>query len=893
MKVTVQIRKKRRRPKTEVSHPLAGMTTALAARYEVMTHDISSMLAENEPCMWGRATLVMLVSSTCITVTSMTESVMAHFRADPTGASLTARRRIRAGSSCLHMCTENPGDVKPGPGGAAAGLRRSASARSSSVGTRLARCDDMDVNPTRSSRAAIAGSLREMAGLLALAGESPFRARAYERAATAIEHLDVGSRRARRSGAPHRASRHRPRDRGHDRGAAADGPLQGAGRPARAHAAGRALARPDPRPRARQDQGTSCRARRRDHRRAQEGLRRGARARCQGHRREDGAPPPRADPGPRGTGGRQAPPRPRLALAESFTAHLRAAPGVVRAEIAGALRRRAETVDRLVFVAAARGAGARHRPRAGIAPRRRRLGPGGGKLLRGPRRRRPARAARRRAGSLCRRAARRDGLGRPPARPRARGPRARARARRRRPRLDSRPARASPAAGEEDLYRHLGLPYVPPELREGSGEVEAAEAGRLPDDLVTAGDLRGLVHCHTVYSDGKHTIAEMARAADAMGMRYLTITDHSPTAFYARGLDVDRLRAQWDEIARVQETVSVRLLRGTESDILADGGLDYPDAILEQLDVVIASIHARHRMDADRMTRRLVRAMQHPCFKIWGHALGRLVLSRPPIECRVEEVLDAAAAAPRRDRDQRRSAPPRPRAALDPRGPRARASPSSSRPTRIPSTPSPTSATAWRWRGAGGCGAARCSTRSTPRRSCGRRRAGGSRREPRLPALAGALRGRARAPALRRTRPLRPRPAPARGAGADARRDLLVPERPLLPRQARLRARLRRAAARAARRPRHHDERWAVPRRRAGGPRAPRGASPRPTSAPGEARYEAPLLRDARRLAESLGARPTRWSCSGAWPPASTSIRCSARSARAWRFPRPSSDAAT
>ena len=115
VKVTVQIRKKRRRPKTEVSHPLAGMTTALAARYEVMTHDISSMLAENEPCMWGRATLVMLVSSTCITVTNMTESVIAHFRTDPTGASLTARHRIRAGGSCLHMCTENPGDVKLGP----------------------------------------------------------------------------------------------------------------------------------------------------------------------------------------------------------------------------------------------------------------------------------------------------------------------------------------------------------------------------------------------------------------------------------------------------------------------------------------------------------------------------------------------------------------------------------------------------------------------------------------------------------------------------------------------------------------------------------------------------------------------------------------------------------
>ena len=169
--------------------------------------------------------------------------------------------------------------------------------------------------------------------------------------------------------------------------------------------------------------------------------------------------------------------------------------------------------------------------------------------------------------------------------------------------------------------------------------------GTLPRDLVTAADIRGLVHCHTVYSDGRHTVEQMARAADALGMEYLTITDHSPSAAYAGGLPVDRLKAQWEEIARVQESVTVRLLRGTESDILADGGLDYPDDILEQLDVVIASIHRRHRMDADQMTQRLVRAMALPCFKIWGHALGRLVLSRPPIECRVEEVLDTIASS--------------------------------------------------------------------------------------------------------------------------------------------------------------------------------------------------------------------------------------------------------
>ena len=197
---------------------------------------------------------------------------------------------------------------------------------------------------------------------------------------------------------------------------------------------------------------------------------------------------------------------------------------------------------------------------------------------------------------------------------------------------------------EADIYAKLGLPFIPPELREGEAEIDAARSGALPGDLVTAEDLKGLVHCHTVYSDGQHTVEQMARAADALGMEYMTITDHSPAAAYAGGLSVDRLKAQWEEIARVQERVSVRLLRGTESDILADGSLDYPDAILEQLDVVIASIHRRHRMDTSQMTERLVRAMRLPCFKIWGHGLGRMILSRAPVECRVEEVLDAAAA---------------------------------------------------------------------------------------------------------------------------------------------------------------------------------------------------------------------------------------------------------
>jgi DNA polymerase (family 10) len=152
-----------------------------------------------------------------------------------------------------------------------------------------------------------------------------------------------------------------------------------------------------------------------------------------------------------------------------------------------------------------------------------------------------------------------------------------------------------------------------------------------------------MVHCHTTYSDGKNSVAEMVHAAELMGMKYLTITDHSPTAFYANGVKIDRLQRQWEEIDRVQEQTKVRILKGTESDIIADGSLDYPDWILEQFDVIVASIHSRYKMSEDRMTRRIVTAMRQPVFKIWGHALGRKILERPPFDCRVEEILDVIA----------------------------------------------------------------------------------------------------------------------------------------------------------------------------------------------------------------------------------------------------------
>jgi len=196
---------------------------------------------------------------------------------------------------------------------------------------------------------------------------------------------------------------------------------------------------------------------------------------------------------------------------------------------------------------------------------------------------------------------------------------------------------------ERDIYKRLGLQYVPPEMREDAGEIEAASKGKLPEDLISNEDIQGMVHCHTMYSDGKHSVEQMVAAAEAMGMKYITITDHSPTAFYAGGVKIDRLQEQWEEIDRVQERTVVKILKGTESDILQSGLLDYPDWILEQFDVIVASIHSRYKMNSDQMTQRIVTAMQQPVFKIWGHALGRLIQRRPPFECRVEEILDVIA----------------------------------------------------------------------------------------------------------------------------------------------------------------------------------------------------------------------------------------------------------
>lgn len=201
-----------------------------------------------------------------------------------------------------------------------------------------------------------------------------------------------------------------------------------------------------------------------------------------------------------------------------------------------------------------------------------------------------------------------------------------------------------PIKEEKDLYALLGMQYVPPELREDQGEIEAALQHELPADLITRDDLIGNVHAHSTWSDGRDSLEAMVRAAQALGMKYFTVTEHSQTSNYAGGLTLDRLKAQWDEIARVQELFpEITLLRGIESDILEDGRLDYPDAVLEQLDVVIGSIHQRYSQDEDAMTRRVLNAFDNPHLHIWGHPTGRLLLKREAAPMRMEEILDKAA----------------------------------------------------------------------------------------------------------------------------------------------------------------------------------------------------------------------------------------------------------
>jgi DNA polymerase (family 10) len=201
------------------------------------------------------------------------------------------------------------------------------------------------------------------------------------------------------------------------------------------------------------------------------------------------------------------------------------------------------------------------------------------------------------------------------------------------------------AKSEQELFHHLGLHFIPPELREGLGEIEAAEKAELPR-LIELGDLRGAFHNHTTASDGRNTLAEMVAAAQALGWEYLGIADHSKASFQANGLDEERLLAQVKEIHALNTSgrFETHVFAGVECDILPDGRLDYDDDTLAALDYVVVSVHSAFNQSEDDMTKRLVRAIEHPRATMLGHATGRLLLRREGYRVDLARVIDAAAA---------------------------------------------------------------------------------------------------------------------------------------------------------------------------------------------------------------------------------------------------------
>ena len=202
-----------------------------------------------------------------------------------------------------------------------------------------------------------------------------------------------------------------------------------------------------------------------------------------------------------------------------------------------------------------------------------------------------------------------------------------------------------PVATEEELYSRLGLPLIPPELREDAGEIEAGERGELPD-LIETEDVRGDLHVHTNYSDGKGTIESMAKAAIDLGYEYLVFCDHSQSLRVANGLSPERLKEKLEAVRRADDKYGeIRLLCGSEVDILKDGTLDYGDDLLAELDFVVASVHTSFRVGESAMTDRIVRAMNNPHVRVIGHPTGRILNRREPYEVDVSRLIREAAAA--------------------------------------------------------------------------------------------------------------------------------------------------------------------------------------------------------------------------------------------------------
>lgn len=195
---------------------------------------------------------------------------------------------------------------------------------------------------------------------------------------------------------------------------------------------------------------------------------------------------------------------------------------------------------------------------------------------------------------------------------------------------------------EKEMYKTLGLPFIPPELREDRGEIEAAIEGKLPD-LIGLEDIKGDLHTHTKWSDGRATIEEMAESALRLRYEYIAITDHSPSQTIANGLSIERLRAKQKELETVAKKFkNIKVLMGTEVDIKSDGTLDYPDNVLKELDVVIASVHSGFKMERQTMTNRIIKAIKNPYVHALGHPTGRLIGERDPYDVDIDLVIEAA-----------------------------------------------------------------------------------------------------------------------------------------------------------------------------------------------------------------------------------------------------------
>lgn len=197
---------------------------------------------------------------------------------------------------------------------------------------------------------------------------------------------------------------------------------------------------------------------------------------------------------------------------------------------------------------------------------------------------------------------------------------------------------------DEEIYTALNLQYIEPELREGLNEVDRAMTHEIPK-LIEMQDLKGILHNHTTYSDGVHTLSEMAHYCKDLGYEYLGICDHSKSAFYAQGLPIEKVLEQQNEIDKLNLTFSnFTVLKGIESDILNDGSLDYPEEILKTFDFIVASVHSNLKMNEEKATERLIKAIENPYTSILGHPTGRLLLARPGYPINHKKVIDACAA---------------------------------------------------------------------------------------------------------------------------------------------------------------------------------------------------------------------------------------------------------